>query len=289
MKLLIIGASGVLGSRMYNDTVRKKWNVLGTFCSHESEGLFHLDVRDRKNTEKIFNFFNPEVVIWGGGITDVDLCESKPKLAEDVNIRGSLNLLKRAKERNAKFIFLSTDYVFNGESGPYKEEDNPCPINVYGRVKLEAEQATSALLKDSLIVRTAQLYGFDAGGRNFALKIIRNMHDKKTVYAADDFYCTPTYAGNLSLLLIQLIERHKKGFYHAAGTDFLNRYDYVSNISDIFGLDRAFIKRVKLKDLHLKAKRPKKAGLKVDKIQKEVPLKLLDTREGLELFKKELV
>jgi len=288
MKLLLIGASGVLGRRLYNDVIKKKWNVLGTYCSHEYEGLFYLDLRDRKSTEKTFNFFNPEVVVLAGGITDVDLCESKPRLAEEVNIKGTLNLLKRIKERNARIVFLSTDYIFNGENGPYGEDDRPAPINVYGRTKLEAEDAIKGTLKDYLIVRTVQLYGPDHHAKNFTVKIIRNMQNNKKVYAADDFCCTPTYVGSLSASIIELIECHKGGVYHVAGTDFINRYDYVNKVADIFVLDKNVIKRVKLKDLHLKAKRPKKAGLKIDKIKNETTVSLHSCEEGLNLLKKEI-
>lgn len=135
MKLLIVGASGVLGTRLYNDTIKKKWDVLGTYCSHEFEGLFYLDVRDEKSVNKIFHFFGPEVVVLAGGITDVDFCETRPRLAEEINIKGTIDLIKRIKSHGAKVVFLSTDYIFNGENGPYGEEDKPLPINLYGRTK----------------------------------------------------------------------------------------------------------------------------------------------------------
>ena len=162
MKLLIIGASGVLGSRLYNDTVIKKWAVMGTYCSHAHEELFYLNLKDGKSVEETFSFFHPDVVVLAGGITDVDLCEERPGLAEDVNIKGTLTVAKKAKECGAKLVFLSTDYIFNGENGPYWEQDAPHPINIYGRTKLEAENIIKGLLKDYLIVRTAQLYGMDS-------------------------------------------------------------------------------------------------------------------------------
>ncbi|MFC1667576.1 SDR family oxidoreductase [Candidatus Omnitrophota bacterium] len=288
MKLLLVGASGVLGRRLYNDAIKKKWNVLGTYCSHECDGLFPLDLKDKKSVEKVFNFFNPEVMVLAGGITNVDLCESKPKFAEEVNIKSTLNLMKKAKERGAKSVFLSTDYIFDGENGPYKEDDKPAPVNVYGRTKLEAEYAIKGILKDYLIVRTAQLYGPDHQSKNFTVKIIHNMQNNKKIYAADDFYCTPTYVGSLSASIIELITNHKTGVYHAAGTDFINRYEYVDKIADVFMLSRDVIERVKLKDLYLKAKRPKKAGLKIDKIKKETKTPLYNCEEGLKLLKKEI-
>ena len=109
MKLLIIGASGVLGSRLYNDAIKKKWNVLGTYCSHECEGLSYLDVRDKNSLEKAFNIFEPEVVVMAGGITDVDLCTLNPKLAEDVNIKGTTNLVKKIKELEALLVCENID------------------------------------------------------------------------------------------------------------------------------------------------------------------------------------
>jgi len=319
MKLLIIGASGVLGSRLFNDAISKKWGTLGTYCSHECGGLFYLDVRDMNSMEKAFNFFRPEIVVMAGGITDVDLCALKPKLADDVNIKGTSNLVKKIKEYDSKLVYVSTDYIFDGENGPYKEEDKPDPINKYGETKLEAENIVRARLKEYLIVRTCQLYGVaerssaptrhceKAEGRrsnlyiypgvaerssepnkNFAVKIIHNMQNNKKVYAADDLYSTPTYAGFLSEIVIKLIEKKANGIYHGAGAEFINRYDYVNKIADIFGLNKALIQRVKLKDLKLKAKRPKKGGLKIDKVKKEGISETYDCKTGLMLLKKEL-
>ncbi len=292
MKLLIIGASGVLGSRLFNDAIKKEWNTIGTYCSHECVGLSYLDVRDKNSLEKIFNLFKPEAVVMAGGITDVDLCTLKPKLAMDVNIKGTMNLVKKIKEYGSKLIYISTDYIFDGENGPYKEDDKPNPINIYGRTKLEAENIIKSKLKDYLIVRTAQLYGVaersSAQNSNFTLKIIHNMRNNKKVYAADDLYSTPTYAGSLSEIIIKLIEKKADGIYHGAGAEFLNRYDYVNKIADIFGLNKNLIQEVKLKDLKLKAVRPKKGGLKTEKIKKEKIIELYDCYTGLFLLKKEM-
>ena len=288
MRLLIIGASGVLGSRLYSDAVGKKWDVMGTYCSHKTDGFFPLDLKDKKSVEKAFSFFHPEAVVLAGGITDVDLCEEKPGLAEDVNIRGTLTLAKKAKESEAKLVFLSTDYIFDGKNGPYKEEDAPCPINIYGRTKLEGENIVKSLLEDSLIVRTAQLYGMDSRAKNFAVKIVHNMKSGKKVYAADDFFCTPTHSGSLSACIIGLLESKRSGVYNAAGTDFINRYEYVKKIATIFSLDKGLIVKVKLKDLDLKAKRPKKAGLRIDMIKKDIAPSLYDCEKGLRALKKDI-
>lgn len=288
MKLLLIGASGVLGSKLYSDAIRKKWNVLGTYYSRECEGLFCLSLTDKKGINSTFHFFNPDVVVLAGGITDVDLCEEKPKLARSVNIDGTSSIIKKAKEFGAKLVFLSTDYIFDGLDGPYDEDATPSPINVYGRTKLEAENSIRSHLKDYLIIRTSQLYGYDHRKKNFAMKIVLNMKKNKRVYAADDFYSTPTYSGILSDILIKLIEKNAEGIYNGAGSDFIDRYDYVKRIADVFGLDKSLIERVKLKDLHLKAKRPRRGGLKVDKIEKEISIRLLNCKDGLGLFKEEL-
>lgn len=288
MKLLIIGASGVLGSRLYNDAIKKKYNVMGTFYSHECEGLFHLDMTDRSGVHRIFNFFRPEAVVICGGVTDVDLCEEKPKLAEEVNIKGTINLIKKTREYEARLALLSSDFIFNGENGPYAEDDKAMPLNVYGRTKLEAENAVRESLKDYLIIRTAQLYGPDYRGRNFAVKIIKNMKSGKEVHAAEDLYSTPTYVGSLSACIIELLKRGKNGILNVAGSDFINRVDYINKISDIFNLDKNLIKNVTLRDLKLKAKRPKRAGLKIDKIKKEISAPLHSCDEGLRLLKKEL-
>lgn len=301
MKLLIIGASGVLGSRLFNDTIGKKWNVMGTYCSHERPGLSYLDVTDNNSLKKTFNSFRPEFVVMAGGITNVDQCTLEPKLAEEVNVKGALNLVREIEEYNSKLVYVSTDYIFDGESGPYEENSNPNPINTYGRTKLEAENIVRAELKDYLIVRTCQLYGVaertpyhkGAGhgsgpSSNFAIKIIHNMRSGKKVYAADDLYSTPTYSGSLSDIIIKLIEKKAAGIYHGAGSEFINRYDYVNKIADIFSLDKNLIQRVKLDSLKLKAERPKKGGLRIDKVKKEKIADICDCKTGLMLLKKEL-
>ena len=114
------------------------------------------------------------------------------------------------------------------------------------------------------------------------------MRNNKKVYAADDFYSTPTYSGLLSDILIKLIEKKSEGVYHGAGLEFMNRYDYVNKIADIFGLDKNLIQEVKLKDLKLKAVRPKKGGLKIDKITRDIDCRLLSCVDGLGLFKADL-
>jgi len=287
MKLLVIGASGVFGNRLYNEAIKKKWDILGTYYAHAYEGMVYLDLRDKSGIEKTFHSFKPDVVILAGGITNVDLSELNPKLSEDINIKGASNLVKKIKEYGARLVYISTDYVFDGENGPYEENDKPNPINVYGCTKLEAENIVSYSLKDYLIVRTSQIYGVDPLNNNFAAKIIYNMKNHKKVYAADDFYSTPTYTGLLSNMCLKLIEKRLKGIYNAAGSDFINRYDYVHKIADIFKLDKTLIEKVKLKDLKLKAKRPKMGGLKVDKIKKEIGIELLSCTKGLKLLKKE--
>jgi dTDP-4-dehydrorhamnose reductase len=292
MKLLIIGASGVLGSRLFNDTIKKKWNSMGTYCSHKCVGLSYLDVSDNNSLEKVFNSFRPEFVVMAGGITNVDLCTLEPGLAEKVNIKGTLNLVKKIKEYNSNLAYISTDYIFDGKNGPYKEDDKPDPINTYGRTKLEAENIVRAELKDYLIVRTCQLYGVaersSAPDSNFAVKIIHNMRAGKKVYAADDLYSTPTYSGSLSEIIIKLIEKKASGVYHGAGAEFINRYDYVNKIVDVFELDKRLIQKVKLKDLKLKAKRPKKGGLRIDKVLRGKIVESYDCRTGLGFLKKDI-
>lgn len=247
-----------------------------------------MDLADRSGIHKIFDSFRPDIVALCGGVTDVDLCEEKSRLAEEVNIKGTANIVEKAKEYEAGLVYVSTDYVFDGENGPYSEEDDPCPINIYGRTKLEAENIVKEKMKKYLIVRTAQLYGWDYGDKNFVPKVIKNMRYSKKIYAADDLYSTPTYSGSLSDIIINLIESDEDGVYNGTGGEFINRYDYVNKIADVFVLNKSLIQRVKLKDLKLVAKRPKKGGLKIDKIKKETSISPYECEKGLKLFKKEM-
>ncbi|MFH1782727.1 MAG: SDR family oxidoreductase [Candidatus Omnitrophota bacterium] len=289
MKVLLVGATGVLGSRLYIDLKNQGWKALGTYCEPApEEGMTYLDLRDREGIEKTIDSFDPDIAILSGGVTNVDLCESEKDLAEDINVEGSIELIKKIKERNKKIVFLSTDYVFDGKKGPYREEDIPSPLNIYGMTKLKVENEIKKRLNDYLIIRTAQLFGKEKNGVNFSLKIINNMRSNKKVYAAEDFYCTPTYVGDLSLAIIKLIESRKNGTYHVAGTDFINRVEFIEKIANIFNLNKDLIEKVSLKDLKLKAKRPKKAGLCVEKIKKELDVPVHTCNEGLKLLREEM-
>ncbi len=288
MKLLIIGASGVLGSALYHEALKKKWNVLGTYCSCEYEGLSHLDVRDGEEAKNIYDFFKPETVVLAGGITNVDLCEKDPLLAEDVNIKGTLNVIKNSHRYGSRLIYVSTDYVFDGKNGPYSEEDKTNPVNVYGRTKLEAENAVLSFSKRCAVVRTSQLFGYDPRGVNFMMKILNNMKRGEKINAAEDFYSTPTYSVSLARIISCLIEKKSSGIFNGTGVDFIDRLSYVDKVAGIFGFDRSLINKVTLSDLKLKAIRPSRGGLIARKIKEIATSEVLGVDRAVLSFKEEM-
>lgn len=289
MSILIIGASGFVGSFLYK-ILSKQEDVVGTFYSRQPEikGLQYLDITDKKSVETLIRETKPTVIILTAALTYVDYCEDHQKEAFEINVLGTANVVMMAKEIKAKLVFFSSEYVFDGQFGPYSEVDPTNPINYYGKTKLTGEEIIIDNLEDYLIIRTTIVYGYDKDGKNFIMQIIRKNRDGERMNVPIDQYGSPTFRDNLVEVVIELIKRDKKGIYNVVGPEVINRFDFSTLAADILGLDKNLIIPKKTSELGQKAKRPLKAGLKIDKIKKEMGIKLLSPKEGLEIVKTQL-
>ena len=166
LRILIVGASGFIGYHMFEE-FSKQHHVAGTFYIHPANNFMHLDVKDKVEINEVLTSFSPDVIIYPAANPNVEYCETHPEETWEVNVKGTANILEIAKKIKAKFIFFSSDYIFDGKEGPYLEEDNPNPINVYGRQKLASEELMRESLKDYLIIRTTVVYGWERNGKNF--------------------------------------------------------------------------------------------------------------------------
>jgi dTDP-4-dehydrorhamnose reductase len=289
MSILIIGASGFVGSLLYK-ILSKKEEAVGTFCNRqpEIERLLYLDITDRKSVEEIIREIRPHVIILTSALTHVEYCEDHQQEAYNVNVLGTANVVMIAKEIGAKLVFFSSEYIFNGEKGPYSEIDIPNPINYYGKTKLEGETVIINNLNDYLIIRTTVIYGYQRDGKNFIMQLIQKNKTGQIMNVPIDQYGSPTFRDNLVEVVIELIKRDKKGIYNVVGPEIINRFDFSILAADILGLDKNLIISKPTVELGQKAKRPLKAGLKIDKVKKEIGAKLLSPKEGLEILKKQL-
>jgi dTDP-4-dehydrorhamnose reductase len=185
-------------------------------------------------------------------------------------------------------VFFSSDYVFDGVNGPYSEDDATHPISVYGETKLAAESFIRKILDDFLIIRTTIVYGCEELGKNFCYRLINTLKSGQRIRVPTDQIGTPTYAHNLSEVVIDLIENNRSGIYNVVGCDVADRYEFAKRVCAVFGLNEKLLIPVTTSELNQKAPRPLKAGLRIDKVRKDSSIKIMGIDESLRAFKKEL-
>lgn len=286
MKVIIIGASGQVGGAIMR-LAPKDWETTGTYSGKPKPGLIHLDVSNRKEVFEVFEKVRPDVAILSAAFTNVDLCETDKERADAVNVSGPLNICDASVKHGSKMVYMSTDYVFDGENGPYREDDAPNPLGYYAWTKLEGERIT-AFTPNHLIIRTTGVYSADPDSLNFVMQVIKRLGAGESMRVPSDQYGTPTLADNLAEGILTLLTLGKTGIFNVAGSDFMDRYSFSLLIADIFGLDKTLITQIDTPSLGQKARRPLRAGLIVEKIEKEAGIKMVGAREGLMFVKERL-
>jgi dTDP-4-dehydrorhamnose reductase len=228
------------------------------FPSDEISGwdLDEIDLCDEKSTLEKIESLGPKVVIHLAAYTDVDGCESNAAKAFRVNADGTKHLALGAERSGAKVVYLSTDYVFDGEKGePYLEEDPPHPLNVYGHSKLKGEEYLKALVKDHLIIRAQWLYG--KHGKNFVDTVLQKAKKEKVLSVVDDQIGAPTYTVDLSRAISNLLGCDARGAFHVANDASCSWYAFARTIVELSGISGVKIVPISSKELGRPAKRPR--------------------------------
>ncbi len=209
MKVLLTGAHGQLG-RCFQDRLPTGWHILAT--DNDS-----LDITDAGQVDRTVEEFQPDLIVNAAAYTAVDKAESDTEVAARINVAGPKNLARAANGANARFIHVSTDYVFDGASPlPYVETDRPHPLGVYGSTKLEGEIAVQQICPQAIIIRTAWV--FSEYGNNFVKTMLRLSRERDCLSIVDDQRGCPTYAGDIALAMIQLYQQKAAGgIYHFCG------------------------------------------------------------------------
>lgn len=285
-RLLITGASGLLGNKIV-ELARRDYKVVPL---HNTRPIhfdsLKLDITDQKQVSDFFSRLKPDVVIHAAAETNVDRCETEKELAQKINVDVTGNIAVACSKADAKMIYTSTDYVFNGEKGFYAEEDTPNPINHYGLTKLEGENQAKKLCKNYVILRTSVLYGWHPWKQNFVTWVINSLKQKKEVSIVADHFNTPTLADNLAEITIEVMQKDLQGLYHASGSQRISRYEFAQQIAKTFNLDDDLIKPSKMSQISVwKAERPKDSSLNTNKIKRLLKTKWLNINEGLKKMK----
>lgn len=214
-----------------------------------------LDITLSESTEKIITL-NPTVVIHLAAHTDVDGCELEPDLAWKVNSMGTKNVATACKVLKIPILYVSTDYVFDGEKPtPYLEWDAPNPLNIYGQTKLDGELWVKKLIKNYWIVRTSGLYG--KGGKSFVSSILKRIKQGAEIKVVADQIGSPTYTKDLAKSIIRLIRSHNFGVYHITNSDWVSWYEFAKSIVQNFEPVRCNLLPITSNEVNRPARRPK--------------------------------
>lgn len=273
MNVLIIGASGLLGGNCLkvfgNDN---KYNVTGTYFSFSVDGVRYYNTLDANDTENFdIDNFKPELIIHTGALTHVDLCEKEPEKSYEQTVISTKNMINLANFHKAQLVFISTDYVFDGSYGPYPETAQTNPVNIYGKHKLEAEKMVLDEMDNALIIRITNVYGDEVRGKNFVARIMKTAMEKQALELKlpVDQYATPTNAYDIAKAILELNRLNKKGIYHIASTDYMNRVQLAQKVLSYFPQHNINVIPVSTEELNQTAERPLQSGLKSKKFLDE--------------------
>jgi dTDP-4-dehydrorhamnose reductase len=290
MKILITGANGFLGNYLSEQLLKKGHDVIATgkgdcrlpFHNYKNFQYLSMDFTDPFAVHDVFEKIKPEAVVHAGAMTRPDECENNQWQSYLTNVEGTVTMLLNAEEHKSFFVFLSTDFIFDGERGMYNEEDIANPVNFYGKTKAEAEDAVKEYKHGWAIIRTVLVYGKPLAGRNNILTIVKEKLEKGEEYrVVDDQVRTPTYVEDLASGIVTILEKKVNGIYHLSGKDILTPYQMACMAADHLKLDSSFIKKVTAATFSEPARRPAKTGFVIDKAKRELGYEPVSFKEGL--------
>jgi dTDP-4-dehydrorhamnose reductase len=297
MKILVTGANGLLGQTIIKQLLEKKYDVVATgrgpdrLAVTPSAPTYYksVDITDGPAIEQFILEHNPDVIVHAAAMTQVDQCELHKQECYNINVTATRFIIDAAKAIGARLIFVSTDFIFDGNDGPYKEDAQPAPVNYYGSTKMVAEKAVMESGLDYAIARTILVYGLvPATGRTNIIGFVRqNLEANQPIKMVTDQVRTPTFVDDLARGIILIIEKNGKGIYHLSGEQSMTPYDIAIETARYFGLNEALIAKATSEDIKQPAVRPPKTGFDISKAKKELGYKPRSFNEGLEeLFKK---
>ena len=284
MKLLVLGGSGLIGNALLKNS-KNEFDILTTFYKN------HISIKnvrsfqysfpnDLNNLRELLEKEKPDVLVNTMGYSNIDFCELNKSDTEMLHVEVTEKICKLCENIGTKQIFLSSDYVFDGEKGNYSEDDVPNPVNYYGLSKLKAEQL---ILKNPIntVIRTSVIYDWDYRARFFN-SVIKNLQNNQEVNATTDVYNSVTFLDNLVESIFKVITLNQNGIFHVVDSTCVNRFEFAEMIAKIFRLDKNLIKTISVQDEPKNiAKRPKNACLNNSKAKKELGLNFNTIEEGV--------
>ncbi|MBF25952.1 MAG: NAD(P)-dependent oxidoreductase [Flavobacteriales bacterium] len=282
MKVLITGGNGFLGKELRMQFQKNNYDVIATGLgkdriSYHNHIYLELDIQSPSKCLEVLQKHQPSIIINAAALTDVDRCQLNQSECLSINCDSLNNFIPYSIENRIHFIQISTDFVFNGKKGEYKENDFCDPVNYYGFSKLEAENKIIKSGVDYAIIRTSLLYNLT--GNNFLTRFIKKIKENVELKIVDDQYRTPTYIFDLVSAILIIVKLKKNGIYHISSGESLSIFDIVCNFVKNMDSNTSLIKNISTKDLSQKAIRPINSSLLIDKAKKDfnfTPMNLND-------------
>ncbi len=292
MKVLVTGCNGLLGQKLCA-LAPPQTEVFG--LDLQAHGLIlppvsfaTIDLTQRESVVNFISNIKPAWVINAAGYTNVDGAETERDLCWRANVVAVENLIHAARRIGARIVQLSTDYIFDGQHGPYDEGAIAHPLGYYGRSKLAAENALHSSMIEFTIVRTMILYGAANGVRpNFVSWVIDRLRRGEEIKAVTDQWGNPTLADELAVGIWKIVEKEALGTYHLAGREIVNRFAFARSIAAVFDLDDGLIKPATTPELKQAAHRPLNSGLIIEKAIRELGVEFSDVVGGLQKLKRQ--
>ncbi|MEK7450531.1 MAG: SDR family oxidoreductase [Patescibacteria group bacterium] len=283
MKILGTGLSGLIGSRVVE--------LLNG--NHEFE-FSDTDITDKGAIDEKINSSSASVVLHLAAKTDVDGCEKDKILGVDgdtwrINVEGTRNITEACEKSNKKLIYISTDFVFDGEKeSAYSEEDKPNPVNWYATTKYEGEKIVQNSNLNWIIARLAYPYRANFQRKDFVRNLIHFFKNKEPLNMVTDHIMTPTFIDDIAFALDKLLKNNSKGIFHIVGSSFVSPYEAAVKIAEVFNFDKTLIKTITRKEFFKhRAPRPFRVAIKNAKIQKQ-GIKMKTFEEGLREIKNQI-
>jgi dTDP-4-dehydrorhamnose reductase len=296
-RILVTGANGLLGQKLI---YRMKW-MNNVYCIATAKGenrlldqegydYFDGDITDHKKMREIIFNAKPDVIIHGAAMTNVDACETEKESCKKINIDAVENLAKICDEKNIHLVHVSTDFIMDGEEGPYDENAKPNPLSYYGWSKLEAEKIVEKMNSSWAIIRTVLVYGIvdNMSRSNIVLWVKGSLEKKQAINVVNDQWRTPTLAEDLAEGCLLAAVKGAKGIYNISGDELMSIYEIARRVADHYGLDKTLIQPTDSSTLNQPAKRPPRTGFIIDKAKRELGYVPTSFEESLNILDKQI-
>lgn len=295
--ILVTGTNGLLGQKIvYKLLQRDDVHLIATSKGEnrliEKNGYTYLplDIADFAQVKKVVEEYKPHTIINTAAMTNVDACETQKEECWAANVTAVENFVKAIVDSNIHLIHLSTDFVFDGEAGPYREEDQPNPLSYYSLSKYESEKVLQKSNISWAIIRTIIVYGIvdNMSRSNVVLWAKSALEKGNAIKVVDDQFRSPTLAEDLADACISAADKNAKGIYHVSGKDIMSILELVHRVADFWKLDKSIVNPVKSDTLNQAAKRPPRTGFILDKAYRELDYKPHSFEEGLKVLDEQL-